>query len=231
MFRIKIIFIVAGIFIGYMGYEEFAVSQKASSPAAEVELHALETSSELSNNYIRIGEHWSIYPGSIYEYKVGKYETGDPDDNTSVTHTYYPIISNAHPYIIKTDALFQKYGDAANIPDSVWPEFKQFTVLVKTKRFKTIGSIPDDWLESASLEGLVINRIENLDAEETDLLLQSFPHINLNNVLIVEEARQPSSKGKSLGMMGGGGILSLFGLFLLIPKKEKAVSPPDLPES
>ena len=219
MFRFKIIPIGIGIFLGFLGYEEYSVSHQATIPATKVELSEIEASTELSNNFIQIGKHWSIYPATIYEYQMEKYETGDPDENTTVNYAYYPVVSEKHPYLIKIDALFERYGDEASIPENEWPEFRQFSVLVKTKRYKKIGSIPEDWEESESLEGLVINRIKSLNSEEEALLRQSFPQINLNEVLILEEGRLPSSKGKSIGLMSGGGLLILVGLMLLLQRK------------
>jgi len=57
-----------GCVVAFLGYEEMAVSQKASLPSAEVELGDIEKSSELSNNMLKIGKHWGIYPGAIYQY-------------------------------------------------------------------------------------------------------------------------------------------------------------------
>lgn len=220
MFRFKLILIGIGIALGYYGYEEFTVSQHASIAAAEVELATLEASTELENHHIKIGAHWAVYPGCIYEYQMEKYETGEPTASTKVTLTYYPIISNTHPYLTAIDTLTAQFGNLESIPDEQWPEFKQFTVLVKSERFNTLGSIPEDWLEEGSLQGLVINRIESLDSEEAGLLRESFPHIDLDNVLIVEEGRSPSSQKKSVGMMAGGGVLILAGIFLLIKRSE-----------
>ena len=219
MIRLKLVLIGVGIALGFIGYQEYTVSQKASFPAAKVELQSIEDSAELSNNFIRIGSHWAVYPGSIYEYEMDKYETGEPDDKTKVNFTYYPIVSESHPYVIQLSELFDRYGDEASIPENEWPEFEQFSVLVKSKRFKTIGSIPLEWMDESSLEGLVINKIKTLTTEEASLLRESFPQIDLNKVLIVEDGRKPSSQAKSIGMLGGGSFLCLLGLFLLFKRR------------
>ena len=74
MFKFKLILIGIGIFLGFFGYEEYTVSQQATIPATKIELSEIEASTELSNNFIQIGKHWSIYPATIYEYQMGKYE-------------------------------------------------------------------------------------------------------------------------------------------------------------
>ena len=151
-----------------------------------------------------------------------RYETGEPKDTTKVTKTYYPIISETHPFLMKLAVLAEQFGGEEKIPDELWPAFDQFTVLVKTDRFKTIGSIPDNWGDDANIEGLVINRIEGLSGEEANLLRQSFPQLDMDKVLILEEGRKPSPVTTSLGMMGGGVLLSGLGVFLLVglPRKK-----------
>ncbi|MGB0371144.1 MAG: hypothetical protein ACPGN3_07300 [Opitutales bacterium] len=221
MFRIKLALIIGGGVLAFLGFQEFTVSQTASLPAYEVELSELEESTELPNNYIKVGTHWSVYGGAIYEYELAKGSSDGPNDSSKVNYCYYPVVSNTHPYVVTTDQLFEKFGGPENVPEAAWPEFKQFSVLVKTKRFDTIGSIPDDWLEAETIEGLVINRIASLDAEEEGLLRQSFPSINLDHVLILEEGRQPSPASTSFGMMGGGSALALLGLVWIVRPKRK----------
>jgi len=144
----------------------------------------------------------------------------EPSEDTSVSYTYYPIISENHSYFFQIGALLQSFGAADAIPENLWPEIKQFSVLVKTKRFEQIKDIPMDWKEDASVEGLVINRIESLNSEETDLVRQSFPEIDIEKILILEEGRKPSSKVKSFGMMGGGGVLAVVGVLLLFARRK-----------
>ena len=49
MLRIKLALVVVGLVVGYMGYEEFVVSQKATAPAEEVDIAAIDASAELPN--------------------------------------------------------------------------------------------------------------------------------------------------------------------------------------
>ena len=88
-----------------------------------------------------------------------------------VNHCYYTIFSLEHP-ILPSEELD---GSADN-----------FAVQVKTNNFSTVGSIPNDIAEIASIKGLVINRISSLDSEEKSLVNQSFPGADLDKVLILE---------------------------------------------
>lgn len=213
MFRVKLALIVIGGFVAFMGFEEFKVSSGASAEPVDVELASLEKGGELPNVHARITKHIAVYAGSVYEYEQGKYESGPPGAGSKVNHCYYPILSAEHPFI---EALANDNPDA---------DLDNFAVIIKTERFATVGSIPDGFDAVESIQGLVVNRITSLDSEEQDLVRQSFPNVDLNKLLILEDGRAPASIAKSGGMMAGGGLLSLVGLGLLFGiggRKEEA---------
>ncbi|MCF7957273.1 MAG: hypothetical protein K9M57_02360 [Phycisphaerae bacterium] len=221
MFRIAIAIIVGGGFLAFYGFQENKLSSLCKDTAEKVDLKALEDGQELTNMNIEIGPHWAIYSQSIYEYTQSKYDSSEPDNSTTVTSTSYPIISEKHPFNIALDKLQAKYGSLENVPESEIPEFKDFRVLVKTDRFKTIGGIPDNWGEIQNVQGLVINEIDNLDNEEIKLLKQNWPHLNTDKVLILEIGREPSSSSASMAMMGGGGLISIAGVGLMLWMRKK----------
>jgi len=221
MFRLKIVIIVVGAFLAFDGFKEWKVSRGTSTKPDAVELSELEKSPDISNNHLKVGDHIAIYSDCVYQYEVKDGETGEPTSEAKVYHTYYPIISHDHPHIREIDDMVEKYGDVDKIPDAEWPELEKFTVLVKTGKFKTLGDIPDEWKNFESLQGLVINRIHSLSGEEKDLVQSSFPTLDLEKLLIIEEGRVPSSGLKSGILMGGGAILILVGLGLFfVPSKK-----------
>ncbi len=211
MFRLKLAAVVLGAMFAYFGVQEFRVSQGTSVEPVDVELASIEAGDSSENNHIRLGEHFAVYAGSVYQYRQGKYETGEPTGTTDVDYAYYPIISAEHPFFTELATLADKHGSLDDVPDAEWPAIDSFSVIVKTKRFDTIGAIPDSMNAEDSVQGLVINLIEGLDSEEESLLRQSFPKVDVNKVLIVEDGRQPASAMKSLGMTAGGVLVSLAG--------------------
>lgn len=212
MERVFLALAAIGGVLGYMGYEEYTVSQGASAEPTYVELAELEGGAVPDNSHLVIGPHWRIYGGSIYEYEQDVWETGEPDDSATVNYTYYPIISYEHPYILKLISLEEEYGDLEQVPDSVWPnDIGDIAVLIKTRKFRTIGAIPDDWLDAEEIQGLVINQIESLGAEERSLIRESFPSARLDKVLLLEEGRKPSSSGSAFAQLGGGAVLMILG--------------------
>lgn len=213
MFRIKIAVVVVGGIAAFYGIQELRVSHGASTEAVEVDLATLEAGDALPDSHIRLGPHIALYPMCYYEYRKGKHEHGEPGPGTSLTCTYYPVISNEHSFL----QAFQAWNESLESADDQSaiqppPAIGQFAVLVKSDEFSILGEIPDDFGSVPSVQGLVINTIESLDDEETNLLRQNFPGLDVEQVLILEKDRQPAGLGKSLGAIVGGGVISLAGV-------------------
>ena len=203
MFRLKLALIIGGGFLAFFGLQEYRVSMGTSAEPVQIDLAKVEAGETPTNNHWLIGEHAADYWGCVYEYE---------EDTKRITHLYYPIISDDNPYFDKLEELITKHGGPNNIPEAEYPDVDTFRVLVKTERFKKESAIPDGLSSDDSLQGLVINLIGSMDAEEERLIKQSFPKVNVDDVIILEEGREPASMMVSLGMLGGGVLLILAGL-------------------
>lgn len=64
--------------------------------------------------------------------------------------------------------------------------------------------------EVDSLQGLVVNKIEQLGREETKILREGYPGIEFKNCVILHERREPPGTAESWGLLIGG--LGLLGL-------------------
>lgn len=205
MFRINLGLIIGGVVLAFYGVQEYRVSMGTSTAPESVSLQFVEMGQVPENNHVLFGEHVADYDGTVYEYEEG---TG------RVTHAYYPIVSESHPFFAELSSLEARYPDVNDAPDEEWPMIDNFKVLVKTKRFKTEDSIPDGMYWEDEVQGMVINLVESMDREEKKLIKEAYPELNMEQLLIVEDGRKPTSSVQSLGMVGGGGILSLLGLSL-----------------
>jgi hypothetical protein len=83
---------------------------------------------------------------------------------------------------------------------------------------------------------LIVNGVRSRGLDARALLQQSFPGLDLDAVLILEEDRKPSSTAECLGMLGGGAALLLTALYFLLVKRRAAglPAPPmliELPEA
>ncbi|MBN2685315.1 MAG: hypothetical protein JXR40_08545 [Pontiellaceae bacterium] len=219
MFRWKIALIVAGGALAFTGFQEWLVSRGTTQEPQRVELVDLEKNSDITNNHLKIGAHQALYSECVFNYKK---ESGkELSDDSKINHAYYPILSNENILWQQTDDVIEQYGDVDSVPDDEWPELDSFSVLVKTRKFRTYADILGTIEDAESVQGLVINRISSLDDEEAELIKSAFPSLDLEKVLILEEGRKPSSNLKAGGMMGGGGILILAGLGWLIVSRKK----------
>ena len=196
---------------------EYRVSSGATTEAEIVDLSQVEAGARPENSHVQFDSHSAVYAGSVYEYEMDKYETGEPGRGTKVNYTYYPIISAQHPFNVRWDELAAQYGSFEAVPETEnLPDLTTFAVLVKTERFTTVGSIPDGIEDGQSVKGLLINRIESLDSEEKKLVGESFPQVNVDSLLILEDGRKPSPATKFMGMIGGGVVLVLAGVGWII---------------
>jgi len=209
MYRLKFVVVFLGGMLAFWGFQEYRVSSGASQEPLTIELSSIEAGEEPENTYLHIPKHSALYFSSVYEYEQSKYSTSEPTPASKVNHTYYPIISAEHPF----NTLLAKYGDIESVPEGTeFPAPDSFAVLVKTKRFKKIGDIPVGIDPGEEVKGLLINRISSLGSEEEKLVRETFPNVNVDKLLILEDGREPSSALKSMGMMGGGVVLVLGGL-------------------
>ncbi|MFT7639880.1 MAG: hypothetical protein ACI9G1_001618 [Pirellulaceae bacterium] len=199
MFRLKIgIAIIGGVMI-YLGFLEYRVSSGTSSTPKSVELVDLEKGGELANRYISVGEHIAIYAGSVYSFRNSTYSDEEEGPSGRVSYLYYPIIASQ-----------RIRGSDEDL------DLSFFTVLVKTKRFETVGSIPETIAHEIGVEGLVINRIASLKTEEKNLIRKAFPRIDTSKILILEEGRRPSPFFFWGGLIVGGVALIVVGLGWLV---------------
>jgi hypothetical protein len=221
--------IVIGVILIINGYMEYTAAQGTSSTPKQIELNTLEQGATLMNNYVIIGPHWRLYPAAVYHYTIPKSATSqDPKPEYTVAGTYYPIISDQHPFMVQLRSLAEKYGAAEAIPNSEVPNLTDFTVLVKTFEFPTIGAIPNEISKADKVEGLVINRIAMLNSKEKELIAQNFPQLDFSKIYVVEAGRKPTSTSQAVSMMVGGlGLILISAVvgFILYrrPKSKKSI--------
>jgi len=221
MFRLKLAAIIGGLVMLFMGFQEFRVSSGTTSEPENASLAEIEAGQIPDNTHLAIAEHAAIYPAAVYSYSTSKYGSSEPTNSTKVNYCYYPIMSSTHPFLVSLGKIQEKYGNLGGVPQQEIPQIEGLGVLVKTSRFKTIGTIPEEWKNESGVKGLVINRIASLSDEEKKLIQESFPNVNLDTVLILQEGREPSSALASLGLMFGGLLISgAGGAWMFVGRRE-----------
>lgn len=211
-YRVYIIIFFGGVALTIFGFKEFKVGNSSTGSAANIELRSIEAGTTPKNNHLRIGQHVAVYSESVFQYTERKGSSTQVTVNTPINFAYYPIISASPP---------ARGGRPAE------QTTQSFAVLVKSERFAKVGSIPDSDRMETSIQGLVINQIQSLGAEERALLRTSFPATNFSKVLILEVGRKPSSAIGAIAMMIAGGGICL-GSVLLAVWNVKADSRPEV---
>lgn len=216
MLRLVFGLIGLGGVLAFIGYQEYKVSEGTSKAPVAVSLAKLEHGIDPPNNHIEIGEHVAVWDALIYEYEqTASDPTGDKPE-TKVNFVYYPVVSGSHTLAQKIEELNKRDPDSITQDEIDELSKEKFKVLVRTSRFKTVGAVPEGGIEKQEkVKGLVVNQISSLGWEERRLLKDSFPELDVKEVLILQEGREPASATKSFGLMGGGGVLILVGLGLI----------------
>jgi len=212
--RLKLILIGVGCVIVYFGWQELTLTRHAKAEPVEVSAADLESGKIPDNCHVVVKDGLALYPASVYHYKKKKYSSGETNDSTRTTEVLYPVVSMNHPF---SKAMASGTADDKAIESAL----SSVGIIVKTKRFGTIGSIPKKLAAPEKLQGLVLNHIEKLDGKDADLLRSSFPRLDAAKVVIIEEGRAPKSLGGAIGMMTGGALLAL-GVVVFSLKKAAA---------
>lgn len=225
-FRLKLALVVIGGAIAYLGHQEIQVSEGASEQPQKVTLEELEEGRLPDNTHLEIAPHWRMYSELVFRYETKKGETGEPAPTAKVEYAYYPILSDSHPFVRRMRNLETLYGGAEAIPDEQLPAVDDFSVLVKTRRYRKVGDLPEPaWSEGEAVRGLVVNRINDLRLDERELITKSFPKLSLARIVILEEGRRPASAAYAFGMLGGGAGVGLAGLGLMVFGRRKPSAP------
>lgn len=206
--------VVGGVFV-WLGYNEYRLSDGATGTAQPIELAEIEAGRIPENAHLEVGPHWRMYQELLFRYQQ-KWGSDEVTAETPIEYSYYPILSTSHPFFAELEKSRQAYGGVEQIAEEALPTVETFSMLVKTKQFKTVGDLPDSWAEGEPIQGLVVNRIYKLKKDEAELLTQSFPGIDLANILVLEEGRSPTSSAQVWGFMGGGAACSAGALVWLL---------------
>ena len=212
MVRLIIGLVVLACMSAWSGWQDLRVSHGAPSAPVEVELAEIERGASPPANWLAVGRHFRAYWGAVFQYQ--QTPGAEMKDSDLVDYAYYPILSLEHPYVLSLIALEERYGTLQDAPDEELPELGSAAVLVRTDQFKTIGAIPDGFEVKDRIAGLLVSEIRSLDDEEQQLLKETFPSLDLSDVVILEHGRRPASAAGAYARIGFG-VLALGGVAVL----------------
>ncbi|QDU90770.1 hypothetical protein Pla175_41830 [Pirellulimonas nuda] len=225
MFRTKALVVLGGAVLAYFGIQELRVGMSSTPEPVGVDLAEVESGAIIDNNHWLLSEHVAVFGAAIYEYEKWTGNGGkELDERTKCTWCYYPVMSYDHEYVRTISALEAEYGSLDKLTDQELPALDGFKVLVRTKEFKTVGDIPSGLEGRNSVQGLVVSRIEGLGSDEKKLMSEGFPGLDLDDLLLLEAGRRPTSVAASSGMIAGGVALLVAGAVWMLRRNGAADS-------
>jgi hypothetical protein len=208
-----------GLSLGLLisGCNETRLAWHCTAIPEAVQVKTLEDGYRPGTDYLSLGRHLALVQSGVFAYTRGKHEPAiaDPDKmspSTPITAFYYPVFSLQHPLAQGQDEKTASW----------------YKIVIKTHRYKTLGEVLVGArgrklaIDVPSLTGVVINDIEPLTDDEVKLLRDGFPMLSPEAVLVVEEGREPMSRGLALLQLMAGVLLLGAPIGLSIAKRTGA---------
>jgi hypothetical protein len=191
MGRIVLAVIVGGLVMIYKGYQEWRLSGAASDTPQEMTCAELAAYGPGDNANIVLTDY-VIAPNFIYQEKNGVWQT-----------VWCPVVSTDSPYVQEAIEIESAGGNAPP------PPVDQVKVIFKSGKVRRESQL--DALQQRSIQGLVVNQIDSIDGKAKNVLLESYPGLDVESCWIFEPGRTPTRGGAVLGWMGGGATLAVLG--------------------
>jgi hypothetical protein len=201
MGRFKFWFLIGGVALLALGWEEKRLAGLAHSEPSSITLQRLAEDGPGDNAHVEIRDFLLCTWDYVYAEKRGRW--------TEVWVPAVPLDGEFHQQILAG------LDEEGNWPEGVpFPNPDDFEVLFKITDSPTEASV-DRIAEADTVRGMIINEVESIGSEERDLLASSYPGADFDTVLLFETPRSPKGAGTVYGMLGGGAGLLLLGLALL----------------
>ncbi|MFH1550909.1 MAG: hypothetical protein ABIH04_10165 [Planctomycetota bacterium] len=173
-------------------YSIISLVQIHARGPVDVTIEQLEKGEFPEGEYVRVTGGWAVY-GGVYEERVA--------GSGSITYFCHPLFSEDNEVFDRLDALAGQYGSVEAIPDSEMPELHTFKVLVKTERYAELDDIPD--LEERIVVTGAVSDSVGFDSEMRSEFRKTFPEVNPDDLIMVEENKLPGMPIRVLGIIGG----------------------------
>ena len=197
--QMKLAVIGVGLALCWFGFKEHRLASGASAEPQDITCRELGTNGPGGNAHVRMTDHLLVHEAFVVSSRNAQSDQWEK--------SWVPAVP--------IDSDFAKRVAAASDDEEIPPP-DTFSVLV----YNSTGG-NDSLLQSMMasgyylepVQGLVINEVEDLDADEARILKQSYPSFDPERVWIIARYRKPSTGGKPLFMMIGGLGLIIAGGF------------------
>jgi hypothetical protein len=144
-----------------------------------------------------------------------------PGENAHVRLTEFEFTEN-YVYQEQKRSTEWKVSYVPAVPPRVKddPGVRVIKVLIKSTAARNENELFA--LGQAPVQGVVINTISALGRDERRLLKESYPGVDFDTCWIVEAGKEPASRGRLMGLIGGGSGLAVVAAGLLLAAAKKA---------
>lgn len=213
MIRLKLAAIVIGVVLVVFGVREWQLKTVAKDTPQSISAEDLEAKGPGDNAHIVLTDFLMCPQGYVYEYKQRRGGGGDQ----TWTKVWVPVVPLGGPYHTQILSMLGPNGEVRG----ELPRPQNIKILVKSTKARNEADI-EAMANADTLDGLVINKIESLGGDEKQKLAESYPGIDFSKCWIIEADRKPWGVAQVLGMMGGGGALTLAGLAWIAAGRRQA---------
>lgn len=198
MMRILLALVIGGGFLVFLGVQEMRLASGCKAEPQTITYADLASKGFGDNAHVILSDFLSPPSDFVYEEKGGKY-----------SKVWLPVVSLTGPYAerLMEQALINPSPN--NLPR---PSAKEIRVIVMSEELENDAQI-EALMKGDTIQGVITNKIASISGEERKLLQESYPGVDFDTTYILEHARTPASSGKSFGMMGGGALLAVGGIF------------------
>jgi hypothetical protein len=216
-FYVAVALVIVSIGLISTGIKTTKLQKDVTETPVNISLEELEAGTNPTSAYITINEHIAFFWNTVY------YGSKLSDN---IDYIIYPAVSNIDDYRNAWTALAEKYSEDEEVPENEIPKLENIKVFIKTSQYKTTNDIPTDNCEMDSATGLIVNKLDKLDNDVKELIMQSSPDTDFENIIILDIDKTPSDlKMGSLGLIGGIALLIIglaAAIFIFIKSRKQA---------
>jgi len=189
----KLIFLVGGGVLCYLGYQEWSLAATANATPEEITLKKLiERGPDGNPNVI------------ITDFVLG---------NNFVTSSRRGRWTKVWVPVVPREDIEELKGEGVKV--------ESIRAILCSTKVRTAEEIQTR-LNQPKVPGMVINKIASLGSKEKELLKTSYTNVDFDRCLIIEEGREPADVMKLSLYFGGGAACILVGAFLLLRPRQAA---------
>ena len=206
MGRILLAMLVGGGVLVFFGVQEMRLAKAAKAQPQSITAADLIQSGPGDNAHVLMKDF--LMCDFAYVYQSSK-KGGD------WKNVWVPVVPVGGEYHKKILSMVKPDGSFEGTP----PMPTDIRLIVKSGKVsneREVGALAGQ----DTLQGVIVNKIESLGGEQKKILKESYPGVDVANVLILEHDRKPATAGKSFGFIGGGALLSCMGVLGFVKSRK-----------